>query len=89
MAKAKYRTREYLTARRNLEDRMRHDGHLVCAEPVCKKPTRVIHPGEPWHVCHDPTGTTILGPGHAACNTSEGATRGNATRRRSPRRWNL
>ena len=30
--------------------------------------------------CHDPSGTKIIGPGHARCNESEAAKRGNAIR---------
>jgi len=43
-------------------------------------PTRWIQPGTPWDLAHGPTRDTYLGPAHAACNRSEGATRGNLTR---------
>jgi hypothetical protein len=55
-------------------------GEAVCAEPTCLMPTRAIAPGSKWDLCHDPTGTRILGPGHSKCNRSEGATRGNKAR---------
>lgn len=56
-------------------------GAATCHEPICLMPTRHITPGSKWHLSHDPSGTTILGPSHARCNTSEGAIRGNRTRR--------
>lgn len=85
MAKAKYRTKAYRAARRNLEQRMLDQGYLTCVETPCLMPSKVIKPGQKWHVCHSPDGLRILGPGHARCNTSEGATRGN--QQRKPRRW--
>ena len=71
-------------------------GQAVCAEPVCKIQqrggTRAIPaewaPTQLWHVCHDPSGTLVIGVGHRACNLSEAARRGNRMRRRraKPRR---
>jgi hypothetical protein len=55
-------------------------GEAQCHEPVCLMPTRAIAPGSRWDLCHDTTGSRILGPGHRKCNRSEGATRGNKTR---------
>lgn len=59
-------------------------GEAYCAEPVCKMRSRLIPPAwantQLWHLCHDPTGTVVIGPGHRRCNTSEGATRGNRMR---------
>lgn len=55
-------------------------GEATCHEPTCLMPTRTITPGSRWDLCHDTTGTRILGPGHAKCNRSEAATRGNKTR---------
>ena len=58
-------------------------GQGLCAEPVCLMDSREIPPGsgpDDWHVCHDPSGTRIIGPGHARCNESEAAKRGNAMR---------
>jgi hypothetical protein len=55
-------------------------GEARCSEPVCLMPTREIIPGSRWHLSHDPTGTRLLGPSHARCNTSEAATRGNTAR---------
>jgi hypothetical protein len=34
-------------------------------------PTRDIAPNEPADVCHDDSGTVILGPGHSTCNRQE------------------
>ena len=72
-------------------------GDAYCAEPVCVMPTRWIAPGSKWHLCHDPSGTSYIGPGHARCNTREGAARGNRMRARRRRpappptagRWTL
>lgn len=50
-----------------------------------------IHPNANWHLDHTPDRTGYRGPAHAHCNTSDGARRGNATRRRRnpPSRWKL
>lgn len=55
-------------------------GDAKCHEPICLMATRDIIPGSRWHLSHDTTGTRLLGPSHAKCNTSEGATRGNKAR---------
>lgn len=55
-------------------------GGAECCELVCLKSSRLINPDEPWHLAHTPDGTEYLGPAHAECNTSEGATRGNRMR---------
>lgn len=78
MAKAKY-TGMYREIRRAWAGVVAA-GEATCHEPICLMPTRHIVPGSRWHLSHDPTGTTILGPSHAKCNTSEGATRGNKSR---------
>lgn len=62
-------------------------GLAHCSEPVCLMPTRWIPPGSKWHLSHDPTGTTWLGPSHARCNLAENARRNNPKRR--PRRWRI
>jgi len=61
-------------------------GEAYCAEPVCKMKSRWI-PAEwastqLWHLCHDPSGTIVIGVGHRKCNLSEAATRGNKMRGR-------
>ncbi len=60
-------------------------GRAQCAEVVCIMPTRWIQPGTPWDLAHGTTCDTYRGPAHAACNRSEGATRGNLTRATNPR----
>ena len=55
-------------------------GQGWCSETICLKGSRYIDPSEPWHLAHTPDGSAYLGPAHAECNTSEGATRGNAQR---------
>lgn len=61
-------------------------GEGWCAEVVCLKASRHIEPGEPWHLAHTPDCTDYLGPAHAECNTSEGATRGNRLRGITPQK---
>lgn len=78
MADPKYRG-TYLAIRRAWAQVVAR-GEAECHEPICLMPTRRIAPGSKWHLSHDPTGTIILGPSHAGCNTSEGAIRGNAAR---------
>ena len=59
-------------------------GQGLCAEPICLMPSREIPPGsgpDDWHVCNDPSGAKVIGPGHARCNESEAAKRGNAMRK--------
>lgn len=65
-------------------------GRGWCVEVVCLMATREIPPhtpGRDWHVCHDTTGQVIIGPGHARCNTSEGAVRGNRMRGETQLEW--
>jgi len=87
VSKPQHRTPEHRAARVDL-GKLVNQGEAYCAEPVCLMPTRWIEPGSEWHVCHDPSGLVIIGPGHAHCNTSEGATRGNRMRVRGTR-WSL
>jgi hypothetical protein len=61
-------------------------GAGLCAERRCIKPTRLITPDMDLHLCHDTTGTVVLGLGHAACNLSEAARRANRLSRRARRR---
>lgn len=55
-------------------------GEGTCHEPKCLRDSRIITPGEPWDLAHDPTGLRIIGPAHRLCNRSEAATRGNTAR---------
>ena len=81
MAKAKYRTPAHRAAYLEYKHAQADGQWLLCVEPTCLMPTRAIAPSMPVDVCHDPTGTYITGPGHAKCNRSEGAARGNRMRR--------
>src|SRR3954453_18239187 len=58
-------------------------GAGLCAERVCVKRTRVITPDMELHLCHDETGTVVLGLGHAACNRHEAAVRARAMQGRN------
>jgi hypothetical protein len=82
----KYRSREHRAERKRLEQEMQRVGYLTCAQPVCVMPTRIIRPGEPWHVGHDDTGTAYIGPVQERCNVHDAAVRARARRDR-PRRW--
>jgi hypothetical protein len=62
---------------------LRLAGAGLCAERVCVKRSRIITPDMALHLCHDPTGTVVIGLGHAECNVHEAATRG---RRRQQQR---
>jgi len=63
-------------------------GQAECAEPICLQEQegngRYINPGTPWDVCHAPDGITYIGAGHARCNRTEAARRGNAQRNPRP-----
>lgn len=82
MAEAKYRGTYRVT--RKAWTPVVNGGEALCHEPRCLEEEaghgRHITPGTPWHLSHDPTGTIILGPSHARCNTSEAAIRGNKDR---------
>jgi hypothetical protein len=54
---------------------LRQAGSGVCAERVCVMRSRVITPDMDLHLCHDPTGTVVLGLGHRQCNLHEAAKR--------------
>ena len=79
MTKPKYANDTYQALRRGWAGIVAR-GEATCHEAVCLMDSRAIAPGEPWDMCHDQTGTRILGPGHRKCNRSEGATRGNIAR---------
>lgn len=71
MSGPQHHTPEYRRAYRAIKDAQRNGQWLTCMESVCLMPTRDIAPWMPAHVCHDPTGTVILGPGHRRCNITE------------------
>jgi hypothetical protein len=50
-------------------------------------PTRDIAPNQKADVCHDDSGTVILGPGHARCNRHEAGKKRH--RVAVPRRWRI
>lgn len=83
----KYRSPEHRAARKALEAQLARDGHLTCAQPVCKHGDRTITPGMRWCAGHDDTGTTYIGPVHLRCNVSDGAKRGRARQNTSRLRW--
>ena len=85
----KYRTPEHRRERARWVRQMEHDGYLVCQQPVCLSPTRIIKPGDRWHLGHDDSGTVYIGPVCARCNVVDGAKRGNRRSRGVdvPRRW--
>ena len=87
---SKYRTPEHKAIRKQYAQQMARNGYLVCAQPVCVMPSRIILPGMPWHVGHDETGTRYIGPVCKRCNMVDAAMRGNRSARRGkPRRWVL
>lgn len=79
MAHPKYANDIYMALRKGWAGIVAQ-GEVTCHEPIWLMDSRTISPGEPWDMCHDPTGTRILGPGHRKCNRREAATRGNITR---------
>lgn len=87
----KYRSRAHRTERRRLERQMERDGYLICAQPECLEPSRLIEQGQPWHAGHNDEGTGYIGPVHAHCNVVDGAKRARARQqtRNSPGRWEL
>jgi hypothetical protein len=88
----KYRSPEHRALRKQFAQQLKRDGFLICQQPECLNPSRVILPGHRWHLGHDETGMYYLGPVCARCNVVDGAKRGNARSRgvqRTPRRWVL
>lgn len=59
-------------------------GDAQCHAVNCLETSRHIPPDATWHLGHTPDRTAWTGPEHERCNTSEGATRGNAQRRHTP-----
>lgn len=55
-------------------------GEGQCHAVICLMPTRNIGPYDEWHMGHTPDRSRWTGPEHPKCNTTEGATRGNAMR---------
>mgnify|MGYP000275887239 CR=1 FL=1 len=90
MASAKYRTPEYRAAKRDADAAQARGEWLTCCETICLKSTRDIAPTDDVDIAHDEAGIVVLGPAHAHCNRSEGATRGHRIRAgRDDTRWIL
>jgi hypothetical protein len=81
--------REHRAERERHMHALRTAGAGTCAERICIKRTRRITPDMDLHLCHDETGTRVLGLGHAACNRHEAAVRANRLQqaRRHPTRY--
>ena len=84
----KYRTKAHRMERAKYVQQMERTGYLVCAQPMCVMPTRIIQAGQAWHLGHDDTGTQYIGPTHAYCNVRDGAKRARSRQDR-PQRWPL
>ena len=88
MAKPQHRTPEHRAAYLAIKRAQARGDWLTCHQPVCIMTTRDIAPHQPADVCHDDTGTVVLGPGHATCNRHEaGKKRHRVTA--DPIRWPL
>lgn len=68
--------REHRAERERHMAALRLAGAGICAERHCLERSRVITPDMDLHLCHDPTGTVVIGLGHARCNVHEAAVRG-------------
>jgi hypothetical protein len=56
-------------------------GQAHCHAIICLKPSRVIVPGESWHLGHTADRTAWTGPEHEHCNLADGARRKNRKQR--------
>ncbi len=61
----------------------RHQPTDLCG--LCGRPLGPMRPG--LHLAHDPTGTTIVGFWHRACNLQEAAKRARAKQNTSRLKW--
>lgn len=84
----KYKSREHRHERARWASQMKTIGYLICAQPICVMPDRIITNGEPWHLGHDDAGIRYIGPCHKRCNERDGAVRGRA-RQDAPTTWDL
>lgn len=75
MAGPQHRTPEYRAERKRITKAQREGRWLECVQPICVMTSRAIAPDQPAHVAHDDSGTVILGPAHALCNTKDGGVR--------------
>jgi hypothetical protein len=51
-------------------------GGAQCANPICLRSNRLIHPSEPWDLGHNEDRSGWRGPEHRECNRSEGGRNG-------------
>lgn len=84
MASAQHRTPEHRAAYQAIKRAQARGEWLWCHEVECQFDTRDIPPDYPADVCHDDSGTVILGPGHAVCNRSEAGRKRHRVARRTP-----
>ncbi len=87
----KYRSKEHRAERARLARQMEREGYLICAQPECVMPSRLIRQGDEWHVGHDDSGTQFIGPVQAKCNIRNAAVRANRRSRGldKPRAWTI
>ena len=84
----KYRSKAHRAERAKYVRQMEREGYLICQQPVCLNPSRVILPGDRWHLGHDDSGTQYIGPVCARCNVVDGAKRARARQDNpKPSRW--
>jgi hypothetical protein len=88
MASPQHRTPQHRRAYQAIVKAQAQGRWLTCMQPICIMDTRDIPPTCPADVCHDDSGTIILGPGHARCNRHEAGKKRHRIRRRV-RRWPL
>jgi hypothetical protein len=87
----KYQTREHRAERARWAQRLKRDGVVYCAQPVCVMPSRAILEGQGWHLGHADNGVDYIGPTHVDCNVKDAAVRARAKQlgTTTPRRWVL
>lgn len=83
----KYRTKEHRDAVAAHRAALERAGSGLCAEIVCRYPSRLITPDMQLHLCHDRRTGAVLGLGHAKCNTSEAARHARARQNVTSLRW--
>jgi hypothetical protein len=74
-ARSRHYGRDHRTTRDAHMAALRLAGSGRCAERVCVMRSRLITADMDLHLCHDPTGTVVLGLGHRQCNLHEAAVR--------------
>ena len=84
---AKYRTPEHRRTRAAYAAQLQRDGYLTCAQPVCTRRSRTIHPGDDWAAGHNDAGTAYIGPVHRDCNIKAAAVAARSRQGSSRLRW--